>query len=290
MKDKKGPMPHEIICTNTDISVKFFLSEDTGSSVSTHWHNSMEIVYVMEGSLSFFVEENNILLTAGDFVVVNSRALHSTISKRNRALVLQIPEIFLEEYIADLDCRRFYTTQLEVGDGAARKQWTEVKRLFYEMYVIYYSKKDSSYLLHFYSRLYEALGILLENFTVKVGAVDIRRSATQLELLKKITSYLHKHHRECIHVKDVAGYFGYHPDYLSRFFKHYMSLTILEYLYTIRTHYVYQDLIETDRPIGQIFEQRGCQNYKVSMRCFHEIYGCTPKEKRKQMRTIPPRV
>ncbi len=281
-------MHHEIVSSNADRSVRFFLSEDPGSSyVAPHWHNSLEIVYMMEGSLSFFMEEQKILLTADEFVVVNSREIHSTLSQENRALVLQIPEPFLEEYIPDLNCRRFFHTRSDARSEAERQQWDRVKSLLREMYVIYHEKKDSSYLLHFYSCLYETMGLLVEYSTLQAGTSEVRRDAKQLELLKEITGYLHKHHQEMIGVKEAAQQFGYHPDYLSRFFKRYMGLTILEYLYTIRIHYVYQDLIETDRLIEEIFERHGCQNYRVSMRYFHEIYGCTPKQKRKQMRAIP---
>ena len=33
---------HEIVSSNPDIDVRFYLSEDSGSYVAPHWHNSLE--------------------------------------------------------------------------------------------------------------------------------------------------------------------------------------------------------------------------------------------------------
>ena len=40
-------MRHEIVTSNPDVDVRFYLSKDEGSYVSPHWHNSLEIVYVI---------------------------------------------------------------------------------------------------------------------------------------------------------------------------------------------------------------------------------------------------
>ena len=34
---------HEIVSSNSDIEVRFYLSEDKGSYVAPHWHNSLEL-------------------------------------------------------------------------------------------------------------------------------------------------------------------------------------------------------------------------------------------------------
>lgn len=42
---------HEIVSSNPDIDVRFYLSEDSGGYVAPHWHNSLELVYMIEGSM-----------------------------------------------------------------------------------------------------------------------------------------------------------------------------------------------------------------------------------------------
>ena len=49
---------HEIVSSNPDIDVRFYLSEDSGSYVAPHWHNSLELVYMIEGSMVTQFENN----------------------------------------------------------------------------------------------------------------------------------------------------------------------------------------------------------------------------------------
>lgn len=69
---------HEIVSSNPDIEVRFYLSVDEGSYVAPHWHNSLELVYMLEGSMTTQFE-NNVRQTieAGEISVVNPRVIHS---------------------------------------------------------------------------------------------------------------------------------------------------------------------------------------------------------------------
>lgn len=96
--------------------------------------------------------------------------------------------------------------------------------------------------------------------------------------------YLKEHHREKCLVPEIAAHFGYSEDYLARFFKKQIGMTLMEYLYAIRIAKVHEELLVTDASIGEIFEAHGCTNYRVAMRTFKENYGCTPKEARKKSR------
>lgn len=66
-------MRHEIVSRNPDVEVRFYLSVDEGSYVAPHWHDSLELVYMLEGSIIVTTEnqkmccrqENLILLIPG---------------------------------------------------------------------------------------------------------------------------------------------------------------------------------------------------------------------------------
>lgn len=100
---------HEIVSSNPDIEVRFYLSEDKGSYVAPHWHNSLELVYMLEGSMTTQFE-NNVRQTieADEISVVNPRVIHSVTAQRNKALVLLIPSDLLEKYIPAYDFLEFH--------------------------------------------------------------------------------------------------------------------------------------------------------------------------------------
>ena len=57
-----------------------------------HRHHCIEIFAVREGKADFYLNDKKFVLTAGEFVIVNSDEAHSIhASGRNDAIVLQIP-------------------------------------------------------------------------------------------------------------------------------------------------------------------------------------------------------
>lgn len=55
-------MRHEIVSRNPDVEVRFYLSVDEGSYVAPHWHDSLELVYMLEGSITVTTEnQKNVL-------------------------------------------------------------------------------------------------------------------------------------------------------------------------------------------------------------------------------------
>ena len=63
---------HEIISINPDVDVHLRMSIDQGSYTSPHWHNSIELVYMIEGSMDVYFENEKVHLAAGEFILVNS--------------------------------------------------------------------------------------------------------------------------------------------------------------------------------------------------------------------------
>ena len=100
---------HEIVSSNQDVDVRFYMSVDEGSYVAPHWHNSLEIIYMLEGSMKVKCENKEIEVRAGDISLINSREIHSFWSTPNKSLVLQVPERLLEKYISDPLCSFVFT-------------------------------------------------------------------------------------------------------------------------------------------------------------------------------------
>lgn len=274
-------MRHEIVSSNPDVDVRFYLSDDAGSYVTPHWHDSYELVYMIEGSMTVFYENGKRVLNSGEFIVVNSRVVHSVLSTKNRAIVLQIPKEVLRRYVPDIDSYIF-EVDMHPGTDVDRTRLERIKKIFTDMYVVY-DIQPEGYILKFNSLLYDLLFSLIHSYSTKITRTNIDKDNRYLERLNDIMAYLKEHHREQIRIGELADEFGNSEDYLARFFKRQTGMTIMEYLYAYRITKVYQDLIGTDLPVSEILDRHGCSNYRVAMRTFKEFYGCTPLQKRKQM-------
>lgn len=275
-------MRHEIVSRNPDIEVRFYLSIDEGSYVTPHWHDSLEMVFMLEGSITVTYEGKKNILYANDFNIVNSRVVHSVLSTSNKALVLQIPKDILKKYIPDIDFFNFYV-EMHPQNPVEQTKLERVRKIFHDMYIIY-DIQPEGYLLKFNSLLYDLLFILIHSYATKITDKSLDKDYKYLERLNKMIAYIKEHYIEKISVSELAKEFGYSEDYIARFFKKQTGMTIIEYLYAYRITKVYQDLIHTELTINDIFEKHGCNNYRVAMKVFKEIYDCTPKEKRKKLK------
>ena len=92
---------HEMVISNPDVDVRFYLSKDEGSYVTPHWHDSLELVYVIKGCVTLNLP-HGISQTAhsNEFFLANPREIHSVLSEKNEALVLQIPQKFYEKFLS----------------------------------------------------------------------------------------------------------------------------------------------------------------------------------------------
>ena len=239
------PMRHEIVSRNPAIEVRFYLSEDMGSYVTPHWHDDLEIVYVLEGSITVTFEQQRKTITADEFIIVNSRIVHSVLATKNKAFVLQVPLEVLKKYVPDVE-QYCFDVNMNPGNAIEETKLEKIKKIFRDMYVIY-DVRPEGYLLKFNSLLYDLLFTLVHSYAVWIGGSHADKSERYLEKLSEIIVYLKENHEKKCSVGEVAKRFGY----------------------------------------NEIFDRHGCTNYRVAMRVFKEKYGCTPKEKRDSLRTVP---
>lgn len=279
----KETISHEIVLSNPDIEVRFFPLESREHYVAPHWHNSLEFIYIIEGTMVTRFE-NNVKQTCknGEFLVVNPRVIHSINVTDNRALVLQIPLAFMEKYVPAHDFLEFFV-DMHPQNEADTERLQKLKKIFTDMHSVYDTRPDA-YLLRFNSLLYELLYTLVHHYSVRLTDKDISKRNRSINKVRDIMRYIEKRHAEKLVMDDIALHFGYNPDYLAKFFKKHLGLTVMQYLYEVRLNKIVRDLHETDKSIGDIFEEHGCTNYKYTMQLFKERFKCTPKEKRKELK------
>ena len=276
---------HEFISPNEMMEVYLDFRIDTGSVVNKHFHNWIEIVYLIRGDLEF--QDNNEVrqLKEGEFVVVNPMSIHSTKCLRgNTAILLQIPIAFLEKLVPDI---RRYVFEIDYASEDARVQTKlrEIGSTLQNLWIAYQFHVEG-YQLRCYSLIFELIYILIHSFSYKADQKEIYRNQKNMQRIQFIMDYVAQHYTEAISIPEIAGEVGLNEIYFSRFFKKSMGVTFLEYLHTVRLEKIHVDLLNTDFSIQAIRERHGFYNEKVFRRMFKEMYGCSPKEVRKGQKSI----
>ena len=74
-----------------------------------HWHEYVEILYLIRGQFSAIVQATEYQLNEGDLIIINSGDLHMTRSNTCTYLLLQISASQMRQYLPDFDTMRFDT-------------------------------------------------------------------------------------------------------------------------------------------------------------------------------------
>ena len=242
----------------------------------SHWHDHLEIIYVLEGELQIFCNETNDLVCEDEFYVINSNKIHGTKSNGNiKALLIQIPYSYMESYIPDYEHIRFRECHRENRQHAIYGQMKALLQSFARIY----QEKGVGYEFLLMSRLEEFLYLLYTNYSRK--ETDTSKESRQIARLKEVLQYIASSYHEPVTLNDAAHMASLSTEYFCRMFKRCMGVTFLEYVNLVRIDHIHEELLATEDSITDILERNGFTNYKVFSRMFKEQFGMTPSELRK---------
>ena len=271
---------HEIIKLNPDLNMRYQVIEVPYSYSAMHWHNSMEILFVRSGKLYVSTNESSDILSANDFAVIDRKQIHTTVCKEpSKFLLIQIPYEFLKQFLPNIESLRIpYVCSLSVKDkrihmNALRDILVQLTGLCENQY--------KNYQLKYYSLIFDFLDLLVRQFKIDLSSKEIRQTEKYIERLSLITDYVSNHYHEPISLEEGANVLSVTPEYFARFFKKYMGVTFLDYVYSIRLQAAYQDVLNTDLSIQEIQNRNGFTSPKIFSRMFREQYSMTPREVRR---------
>ena len=272
---------YEMIQVPETTGVRFFTDIDHGSYFPNHWHDAIEIIYMVQGELDITVESAAFHLLEGQCFLINSCVIHSTkCTTPNIGIVFQIPMDFIRLYIPDVQQLRFVLDDPS-PDPIRQTKLDRFKETLRQMQIADDIRPDG-YVLRFNSLLFEILFQLYHNFSVKVFQANLNQRTKDLNRLNEILSYTARNYDRPISIDEISRVAFLEAGYFCRFFKKHMGLTFLEYQNELRLSHIYQDLITTEDTLQQILERHGFTNYKLFRRMFAEHFQATPSQVRKK--------
>ena len=245
---------HEHIFTKESLDAAYFLRYDPSSYVTKHWHDSVEIIYILEGSAEIFIGDQTFSLNKNDCIVINTNIIHSSRNiNGNKSILLQIPTSTLNRYLKDAK-NLFFEVPIKTKDPLIYKQISEFKSIILKLKELMTSKPEG-YSLMFTSILFELLFYLYQNFrieTLKIPRhININKESTRL---LKVLEYTNKNYKNQIKLSEISNVIYLQPEYFCRYFKKYTGVTYIGYLNELRLSYIYKDLVNSNIPLKQIFK------------------------------------
>jgi len=280
---------HELIKFNDDIPIKLYngkvVSIDDPEHITTiakHWHNNIEIFYIITGSIDLWINSEKYELGNDNLIVVNINEIHSSQYKqKGDGVLLQIPYEFVKNYYPNIDSISFICNS--VKDINNNKKYTKLKNMLREIDCIYNERKEG-YVLKTYSLLFDILFEIVTNFSVSRPDKESIKSRKNLDRLTQIVEYIKENKKIDLSLDMVAEEFNLTPQYLSKYFKNYMGISYIKYLNSLRLESAYKELVNTDLSITDIAIENGFPDTKAFSRLFKNIYGANPGEYRKNLK------
>ena len=250
-------------------SIRFEVVDDVNFYSPFHWHNHIEVLYVLEGKIDFKVEQRKYILIPDDMIIVNSETIHSSkLCGHARYILLQVPLSAFEGVYDDIESVVF-------KERPEPSQAENMYNYLSQMLKAVDDKKQENR-IKFISLLYDFFYQLLTSYQTahkKTGAA----SYYGINRISPVMAYVEKEFRSKITLQDAAEILNVTPEHMCRLFKKYTDMTFNEYLMSLRISAFYQMLQNTNQKISVILEECGITNYKVFIREFKKTFGKTPE-------------
>ncbi len=265
------------------------LSDYTDMKALCHWHEDLELIYIIDGEMFYDINDKHILLTAGDVLLVNSHQLHfgySNEKKECRFICLLFhPDILksnlalYQKYVyplteaASIEYWHFDRT-VSLSQSAA-KALTSLCKLHQQGCAAFEYHIIS--LVHFlWTELYRATDSTLFHAPFN-GDPDI-------PLQKKMVTYIYQHYSENIELDQIAAAGNISRSKCCKIFQKYLRQSPIAYLNAYRMETSSNLLRDTSYSITEIAGSCGYNHLSYFSKMFFRTYGCTPFQYRKQHR------
>lgn len=269
---------HEEVSENVNLPAKLDLVHCPSTTIPAHWHEYLEILYLIDGRLTAVIQAESYEQEPGSLLVINSNELHMTQTAGfSTYVLLQISAEQMRRFFPNFEALHFQTMIQKNGQDPDKKE------LFFhlETMVSEYEKQVDGYQLLVTAHLYEFLYYLYRCCSSWNDSKASDGASRDRKRIAEIMDYIRRNFRKPLTLDDAAASQGLSREYFCRLFKKYTGQTFLAYLNSVRTMNFYEDLLKSDESITQLMAQNGLTNYKVFMRVFKEMYGTTPQKVRK---------
>ena len=246
---------------------------DTREVQSTHFHQNLEIVYVLEGGVEIQIESETYNLDKGDFLLVNANKRHSLRSTKEEVLIasFRISFSMLVEYMGTNQLLFWCNTTADKSES-----YEQLKKVLDRMLNRFYDKEKEG-AIYLNSIYYEAIYLLVAYFMIKADDARMKENFTpDNSRIFEIQNYVQANYQKQLSLNDLAKKLYLSNAYLSKYIKKHFGLSFLEYVNNVRLFHAVDELVYSEKKITRIALDNGFPTTAAFNKAFKEIYNMTP--------------
>ncbi len=247
-----------------------------------HWHNSIEILYVLRGSININIDTDSFELLEKELEIINVDEAHRIYSeKENKVLIFHIDPYFFEKYYKDINNIFFYTNSTD--DGAQEGEEYDLLRTFLAKLLCECVQKIDDFDKEIESILVDLLYHLINNFHyLTYEKEELKEKTEQLARYHRISKYIFNNYDSNITLQEIAKKEFLSPHYLSHEIKYATGYSFTDLVNLTRVEESVKLLLDSDLSISDISDEVGFSHVRYLNKNFKNYYGCTPLQFRKK--------
>lgn len=246
-------------------------------TMPAHWHREFEIIRVISGSFSVYLNNIPYQMERGDILFVECGCLHRGLPQEcvyecivfNPNMLISIKGGMAEKYITDIaESAVGVNCLLNSENGGI---YSATASLFATM-----AKKKLYYELEIHGILFKIFSLLYsESFIISnAKSQHSRRTDTVIGII----NFIEENYRESITLDMLSENAGLSRKYLCRLFKEYTSKTVTEYINGLRTENACYEMAVKHKSVTEAAFDSGFNDLSYFCKTFKKLKGVTAKK------------
>ncbi|TNG87509.1 AraC family transcriptional regulator, partial [Testudinibacter aquarius] len=266
------------------------LSDFNEMKVLCHWHEDIELVKILSGEMYYYVNGKTFVLTKGDGIIVNAKAMHYGYSSSGEdcdfICVLINPVIFSAEKIL---YQKFvepiiYAKQLE-ANYLSSEQLAHLAILqdIEKLGALHLQAQhlgngiDMECVAVAYQYWHKWFNLVKDSLTG-----EDKEESEEIILQKKMTSFIHQNYMHPLRLDSIAASAHICRSRCCKLFKKYMQQSPMSFLNAYRIEVSQTLLTNTSLSITEIALSSGFNHLSYFSKQFYLLSQCTPKQYRQR--------
>lgn len=245
-------------------------------TIEFHAHDFLELYLFLDGSVTYYIEDQVYDLCPGDLLVIPPRRMHRPVIANEHAAYERMVLWVELDYIARID-------------GAAGELQAALRGVGPNGYCVPFRGDDLIFAVTLFKRIVEmhrsgadgvftasAIRLYLRGVFEAYSLVE-KQAQGETAVIPQVIRYLTAHFREPLRLDDLAARFFISKSYLNRHFKAYTNATVYAYLMALRITHA-RRMLREGATAAEAGRECGFSDYSTFYKAFKAQTGITPQE------------
>ena len=248
---------------------------------AVHTHEEIEIIGVMKGSGTLWVDKKKVEMKETGLYILNSHVPHSIESKGGpiQTLIAQISPSYADNFFPQFKSVFFEETDLSSkGEKIKNALWTKMLALAHSYFFDEQLKRFKTSML-----LSDFVYLILSSFPYRLedaSGYGLRKESAAG--ISAVIDYIKANYKQKIKMGDVASLIYVTPTHFSHWFHKNFGMPFQSYLELVRYETAVAALDNPATTIKEAFLESGFSDPKYMVSVFRKRLGVTPSEYRRQ--------